>query len=663
MSELQEQKKKTVELILSRPLELLAIDTNDFKKEQLESLLKALNKNLYLLANQIVNTLFQEFWGLDAEGLWQNEKVRSVFRAYIKGYAEAKEAEKAIQELYKEKVEKPDGKTDEQFDEELKRLKELKKSTLEGIKRDLMKYIESDAFKDDKALMLTAANFKTNVAKYIGEESQPEITHTTTQGKKIIDRVLDNIVRRTAFEALQNFLHEIEDVLTAKGTRQLRQYDRSIPIYFDYDYNFEPFQYTDKIIKREIGQPNKIEEVTETVCRFVWMPVWTKANTVDMMGGIQFEINFGADKSKNEDFVKEVMEMYKNRNKEDGPAAHQAVGDSHIKIDWRRNKKFLQQTFKRKADPKHDPGYFKKGLCMGVDLGYKIPLYWGLSDLSDAKPLGDKEQIKKICTQYENRIRDLQRKVKSADLSGNTAHGKLGELQKLRQKERLSVKQLNRKYAKKLVGIAVEKKAGTIVIEDIDFTKKREELEKRRLALNEKITANPSKQHRQKTYPSIYDRLFTMFRNWSYGQLIRFIKEEAEENGIEVVSIDPTYTSRICSVCGVMGNRANQLHLTVTKDFQCSLGHCPAKYNFGDAKKVKAVITPNKDGRFEHKILADRNAAFNIAQGGALMVIQKNKKPGIDEQTEEMDKIEAKLKGKRKEQKQTPKRGQPPAKK
>ncbi|HWB61922.1 MAG TPA: zinc ribbon domain-containing protein, partial [Chitinophagales bacterium] len=353
-----------------------------------------------------------------------------------------------------------------------------------------------------------------------------------------------------------------------------------------------------------------------------------------------FEINFGADKeqtsatpSNNEAFVQEVMKAYANRKKEDGPAAHQLIGDSHLKLDWRRRKLFLQQTFKLRAEPKHDASFFKPGLCMGIDLGYKIPLYWGLSDLSDAKPLGDKEQVLKMRNQYFNRIRDLQRKVKTAALGGNTAHNKLKELQLLRKKERLAVKQLNRRYAKRLIKIALEKKAGTIILEDVDFAAARERAAKGSIALNEKLTRSKT----EKSYPSVFDRLLLMFRNWSYGQLVRFIKEEADKQGILVTFIDPKYTSRVCSVCGMVGNRSSQEFLQIKKA-ACDKGNCPAK----NIKEIKTADErqkkidekkgqPYKPKYQDHKISADRNAAFVIAQGGADVVRAKNNSLSVED--------------------------------
>lgn len=54
--------------------------------------------------------------------------------------------------------------------------------------------------------------------------------------------------------------------------------------------------------------------------------------------------------------------------------------------------------------------------------------------------------------------------------------------------------------------------------------------------------------------------------SWSYYQLQQFIKYKARLQGIEIVSVDPRYTSKMCSIVDSVVNTTktknmNQLHV------------------------------------------------------------------------------------------------------
>ena len=116
--------------------------------------------------------------------------------------------------------------------------------------------------------------------------------------------------------------------------------------------------------------------------------------------------------------------------------------------------------------------------------------------------------------------------------------GKYKAVKKLKNRESKIIKDLNHKISTKLVKEAKNKKAG-IVLEDLKEIRKTTKTSKKfRYALN----------------------------SWSFFQLKIFIEYKAKLHGIPVVKIDPKYTSKQCSKCGLLGERKGKL-------FKCSCGH------------------------------------------------------------------------------------------
>jgi len=86
---------------------------------------------------------------------------------------------------------------------------------------------------------------------------------------------------------------------------------------------------------------------------------------------------------------------------------------------------------------------------------------------------------------------------------------------------------------------------------------------------------------------------FVKKSNWSYFQLEQFIKYKASLHGIPVVYINPAYTSKTCSRCGIINNV--------------------------QGKKFSCINCNHKDHR-------DANAAFNIAKFACTDVIDTNER-------------------------------------
>jgi IS605 OrfB family transposase len=533
----------TNDFIRNRIMEIKPLETDTATKKEIEETLDYLFSNLYFFANLTVAHCFEKYQNINPEDI-----------PYIKGFGRVKKIEKVIQQWHNSAASSPTEDDRNKWNEKINRLTEIKRY----YRRQVLKKIFAFECRNNPQFQSLHNRF-------------PKIPYI--------------VAFNTFFEVSQQFLLDWPRV--REGTRQLRQYQKGMPIYFGYDNNFTPFY----IYRNENGK----EDV-----RFKWV--------IDKE--IYFKIEFGRDKSENETLLRENI-----IGKNDG---YKKLGDSFIQIDKRKNKIFLNQVFKLEQplkevlEKKLDPS-----LILGVDLGIKIPLYWALSNGNEAQPVGSEHKIPKLRSQFYNRINRLQTDLKNEGAKDKGQVGRLKPLLELKKKESELIKQINRSLAKTLIEAAVEKGAGTIHIENIDFNEKKKLWIVGRKLLNEGLTDLQV----IKEYNSYYDRMLAMFRNWSYSQLIRFIKEQAENYGIQVLYVDARYSSRTCFVCKEKGTREKQEFLQVKKDKECSHSNCPCL-----KEKTKTIKFKDTIKGFIHLIPADRNAAFNIACN-AKRVVPLEKEP------------------------------------
>jgi IS605 OrfB family transposase len=102
-------------------------------------------------------------------------------------------------------------------------------------------------------------------------------------------------------------------------------------------------------------------------------------------------------------------------------------------------------------------------------------------------------------------------------------------LRKISGKERRRVKQINHETSKAVITQAIRHGVARIAMEDLTHIRKR-------------IRAGK--------------RMRGRLHRWAFRQLQSFVEYKAEAAGIEVLYVDPAYSSRTCCCCGGLGRRA-----------------------------------------------------------------------------------------------------------
>lgn len=150
--------------------------------------------------------------------------------------------------------------------------------------------------------------------------------------------------------------------------------------------------------------------------------------------------------------------------------------------------------------------------------------------------------------------------ARRAQLQSNGSRSAKRCLQRVSGRERRHVKETNHIVSKQIVEEAVELGAKVIVLEDLTSIRKR-------------IKGNK--------------RMRSRLHRWSWHELQQFVEYKAQAKGIEVVYVNPAYTSQTCSKCDYLGSRHKHL-------FKCS--NC---------------------GSYQH---SDCNAAINLLKLGESVV-------------------------------------------
>jgi len=113
-------------------------------------------------------------------------------------------------------------------------------------------------------------------------------------------------------------------------------------------------------------------------------------------------------------------------------------------------------------------------------------------------------------------------------LQSNGSQSAKQRLKRISGKEGRRVKHVNHVVAKEIIDEAIKNECKTIVLEDLKN-------------IRERIRGNKKMRSR--------------LHRWSFDELRRFVEYKAQAKGIEVVYVNPAYTSQTCSKCSSHGSR------------------------------------------------------------------------------------------------------------
>ena len=178
-----------------------------------------------------------------------------------------------------------------------------------------------------------------------------------------------------------------------------------------------------------------------------------------------------------------------------------------------------------------------KDKILGIDLGVVIPLVASVNgDKSRFSVSGD--EVDEFRKRVEGRRRAI-RKQRPRCGDGSIGHGyntRMKPALKISDKIARFRDTFNHKTSRSLIEYALKNGCGTIQMEKLTGIK--EKTKKKKSEEDEPVTRRTNKMR--------------FLKDWTYYDLQAKIEYKAKENGIDVVYIDPKYTSQRCSKCGAI---------------------------------------------------------------------------------------------------------------
>ena len=173
-----------------------------------------------------------------------------------------------------------------------------------------------------------------------------------------------------------------------------------------------------------------------------------------------------------------------------------------------------------------EPDFYGDGKVMGVDLGLKCPVVAYTSD-GTVKFYGNGRKNKYFRRQFKY----LRKKLGKAK--------KQKVIKRINNKEQRIMKDTDHKMSRAIVNDAKAKGVSLIKLECLD---------------NIRSTTRTSRKNNHSLH------------TWSFYRLMNFIEYKAKLAGIEVLYVNPAYTSQRCPVCGSKNHAED-------RDYKCDCGY------------------------------------------------------------------------------------------
>ncbi|MCP3773361.1 transposase [Paenibacillus sp. MZ04-78.2] len=191
-----------------------------------------------------------------------------------------------------------------------------------------------------------------------------------------------------------------------------------------------------------------------------------------------------------------------------------------LKVVEKSGKWYVQISVERKTEQATGD------VIMGIDLGLKVPAVV-VTSTGKTKFVGNGRQNKYIRRKYKERRRKMG-KLK-----------KLSAIRKQENKEHRYMKDQNHKISRKIVNMAIEEQVSVIKLEKLT---------------NLRQTTRTSRKNAKNLH------------NWTFHQLQTFIAYKAALAGINIIEVNPAYTSQTCPNCEKR-NKAKD------RTYECSCGY------------------------------------------------------------------------------------------